>query len=115
MADPVKISAGGVKKARNEGEKAVTANRLSDGIAVYLYADGSWRDALRGAAVFEGEAALAALTRATAQETEIVGPYLMDVETDGAAVRPAGRAFLRESIRSAGPTVKSDYSVSGGA
>ncbi|GGD16416.1 DUF2849 domain-containing protein [Aquisalinus flavus] len=111
MADkPAKISTGGVKKGRNEGEKAVTANRLSDGITVYLYEDGSWHDSLRGAAVFEGDDALAALEQATVEETIVVGPYLMDVVQDGETVVPAGRALLRETIRSAGPTIKSDYS-----
>lgn len=113
-AAPKKISAGGVKKGRNEGEKVITANRLSDGLTVYLYADGAWKEELSGAAVREGDAAMAALEEATAQETAVVGPYLMDVERDEkGAVIPAGRGLLRETIRSAGPTVKSSYTDEG--
>jgi hypothetical protein len=105
----VKISTGGVKKGRNEGLKVITANRLTDGLPVYFTLDETWTLALTEAASFEGDAALEALTTATAQETEVVGPYLMDVEEGQSPLVPDGRGRLREEIRRDGPTVQSDY------
>ncbi|MEE4209122.1 MAG: DUF2849 domain-containing protein [Parvularcula sp.] len=99
---PAKISAGGVKKTRNEGLKAVTANDLFTGAVVYRTAHGGWSADLRDAAIFEGDDALSALSLATADEASVVGPYLMDVSPEKA---PAGRAALRETIRRSGPTV----------
>ena len=105
---PAKIAAGGVKKGRNEGEKVVTANRLRDGVVIYRAASGLWTEDLQAAEVVEGEAALGALTAAQADESESVGPYLMDVDaSDGVA--PDGRGRLRETIREAGPTVHPQF------
>lgn len=85
--------------------KAVTANRLTDGVAVYLDANGAWTADLAQAASFEdGAPAKAALAIAEDQESLIVGPYLMDID----AAAPSGRARLREAIRAAGPTVRMD-------
>lgn len=103
-----KISTGGVKKGRNQGEKVITANSLQLGLVVYLAQDGSWTEDLSSAAIFEGEAAMAALATAQAQETLVVGPYLMDVETD-TDVTPDGRGRLREEIRKKGPTTRTDH------
>ena len=112
---PVKISTGGVKKGRNEGRKVITANRLIDGIPVYYTGAGSWDTALSAAQVVEGDDALSLLTATAAQETLVVGPYLMDVEVAEGAAVPAGRGTLREQIRDAGPTIPSDYSAGAGA
>jgi hypothetical protein len=102
---PRKISAGGVKKARNEGRKVVTANRLHDGVVVYRGTD-EWTEDLDVAWVVEGDAALALLDVTLGEEREVVGPYLMDVD-DAAA--PSGRAELRERIRAAGPTIHPQF------
>ena len=99
---PVKIAAGGVKKGRNAGSKVITANDLFSGAVIYWTRERGWTEDLREALVVEGEHALAELSFATADEARSVGPYLMDVESDGA---PAGRARLRETIRDAGPTI----------
>ena len=105
---PAKIAAGGVKKGRNEGEKVVTANRLTDGVVIYRAAGGAWTEDLQAAEVVEGEAALGALAAAQGDESESVGPYLMDVDaSDGVA--PDGRGRLRETIREAGPTVHPQF------
>ena len=101
-ARPVKIAAGGVKKARNEGAKVITANDLLTGRVVYWTAERSWTESLERALVVEGDRALAELALATADEARSVGPYLMDVEPGGI---PSGRARLRETIRLAGPTI----------
>ena len=104
-----KISAGGVKKARNQGEKIVTANRLLDGVVVYLTREGLWTEDLAHAAIGEGDEALALLSRGEADAKTVVGPYLMDVDREEGVPIPGGRATLRESIRLSGPTIHPQF------
>lgn len=104
---PVKIQAGGVKKARNEGTKVITANDLLSGAVIYWRADHSWTEDLGEAAILEGADALDALEQAAADEARSVGPYLMDVEDDRS---PSGRGRLREEIREVGPTIHPEFS-----
>lgn len=84
--------------------RAVTANRLHDGVVVYLAPDGSWTEHLAAAASYDGDEAEAALARARLRVTEIAAAYLIDTEGG----RAAGRETIRETIRSAGPTVRRD-------
>ncbi|HEX8471443.1 MAG TPA: DUF2849 domain-containing protein [Brevundimonas sp.] len=81
--------------------KIVTANRLSDGRVIYVGADGSAVDDLSQAAVLDADQAESALAQAAARPDTFVNPYL--VETDHGVF--TGRDRLKESIRSAGPTV----------
>ena len=81
--------------------KIITANRLSDGRVIYVGDDGSPVEALALAAVFEGDAPDAALIAAAAQPATWVNPYLVEVTGH----TPSGRDRLKETIRSAGPTV----------
>ena len=60
-----KISIGGIRKGRNEGRKAVTANRITDGGVVYLAPEGRWTARLAEADRFEGAPAIAALDYAS--------------------------------------------------
>ena len=81
--------------------KLVTANRLSDGRVLYL---GEGERAVSGiaeAAVFDEDAADAALAVATGRPDVFVNPYLVAVRGHS----PCGRDRLKESIRAAGPTV----------
>ena len=80
--------------------KVLTANRLADGAVLYL-ADSGWTTRLEAAVRLDEEAAPAALLRAEAQGTIVVGPYLVDADAAGVI----GRERLRETIRAAGPTV----------
>ena len=80
--------------------KVLTANRLADGAVVWL-ADSGWSERLDAAVRLEDEAAAAALARAEAQGTLVVGPYLVDADAAGVV----GRERLRETIRATGPTV----------
>lgn len=89
-------------------EQALTANRLIDGVVVYLTADGGWSESLQDAEVAEGkEAAEALLARATpfVERNEIIEPYLFEVEKQDEAIRAVS---VRETIRQAGPTVRLD-------
>jgi len=87
--------------------KIVSANRLSDGIVVYLAAGASWQAALDDARLFtdetEAKAGLAA-ARDDARRNLVVDPFLVEVESGTDALRPV---TLRNAIRADGPTI--DY------
>ena len=85
--------------------KSITANRLADGVVVYLDPDNQWTPHLREAARFEEEDAQNSLAALSGRTGEFADLYLMDVTDDG---EPTGRAQLRERIRQAGPTVRPD-------
>ncbi len=90
--------------------QAVTANRLTDGEAVY-YAHGSWIDDFSKAQIADGaEAANVLLAEAMPQDYEgyIVEPYLFEVieaTSDDSAYQPIS---VRETIRAKGPTIRMD-------
>lgn len=84
--------------------KAITANRLADGAVVYVGADGALVERFEHAALFDEEAAKAALSGTLAQTTVIAAAYLIDADATG----PIGREALREMIRKNGPTVRRD-------
>lgn len=88
--------------------QALTANRLTDGIVVYLAADDRWSESLQDADVAEGkEAADALLVRAapSVDRNEVVEPYLFEVSPEDEGIRAIS---VREIIRQAGPTVRRD-------
>lgn len=85
--------------------KIVTANRLADGVVVYLGADDRWISDRNAAAILGDDAAATALVVAETRATELADPYLVEVDQNGAT---DSRLALRESIRSAGPTVRRD-------
>lgn len=94
------------KAAKAGPEKAITANRLDDGIVVFLDAAGGWTPDIAGARLVEDGADLdGALAYAKAQHDAriIVEPYAIDVEVrDGVPVP----VRLREKIRAdRGPTI----------
>jgi len=88
--------------------QAVTANRLSDGIVVYLNGE-SWVESFRDVEIADGkEAAEALIERAEnliAKNNDVVEAYLFEVLEDGDFYRTAS---VRETIRQAGPTVRPD-------
>jgi hypothetical protein len=88
--------------------QVLTANRLSDGEVVYLGIAGAWVTRLGQAQALqtpvEGEAALD-IGRAAERELQVVNAYLFDVVAEGGDLRPVK---MREIIRAAGPTVRTD-------
>ena len=87
--------------------KVITANRLSEGLVVFLDEAGGWSLAIAEARLLEDGADLdAALAYAKAQHDArvIVEPYAIDVELKDGVPDPVR---LRERIRAEGPTV--DY------
>jgi len=92
--------------------KAVTANRLDDGAVVYLGDDDRWTPQLGAAARFSDDDATSVFAAAHLRVKEIADAYLVDVDEAGALT---GRDALRESIRNAGPSVRSDLGYQAGA
>jgi len=86
----------------------VTANRLCDGEVVYLASGDRWTtelaDGHRLVEKAEAEAALVASARFVAERV-VVNPYLIEVSEAGTGLKPLR---MREVIRAAGPTVRTD-------
>jgi hypothetical protein len=81
--------------------RALTANRLADGDAVFWSA-GRWVERFVEAELFDApEAAEAAEALAKSQQTLVVDPYLIDVIDGGEGWAPLS---YRERVRCLGPT-----------
>ncbi|MBD8555653.1 DUF2849 domain-containing protein [Rhizobium sp. CFBP 8762] len=88
-------------------DKVLTANRLSDGIAVWLDAAGNWAETLQSAFVArhaEAVSALEATGKVAFQDNKVVDVNVIDVEDVDGVLRPLR---MRERIRADGPTI--DY------
>jgi hypothetical protein len=88
--------------------QVVTANRLADGVVVYLSGDNEWSERIGDSRVASdktaAEALLAQGERAVV-ERRVVAPYLIDVEATSQGLVP--RAY-RERIRALGPSIRLD-------
>ena len=87
--------------------KVLTANRLNDGIAVWLDASGAWAENIDAALVARHAEAIKALEQAGRiglADNRVVDVNVIDVEETGGHIRPLR---LRERIRAEGPTI--DY------
>lgn len=88
--------------------KVLTANRLTDGEAVWLGANGEWLDHIDGALVARHAEAAAALEEAgkvAIRSNLVIDVNVIDVEERGEHLYPVR---LRERIRQLGPTVRLD-------
>jgi hypothetical protein len=91
-----------------EKGQLVTANRLRDGIAVFMTRAGDWSEVIDEAVLaLEPQAAAALEARAKEDErkTLVTGAYLIDAERLNGRVRAA---HIRERMRAMGPTVRLD-------
>lgn len=91
-----------------EKGQLVTANRLGDGIAVFLTPGGVWSERIDEAVLAqepEAAAALEARARQDEVRTIVTGAYLIDAERRDGRVRAA---HIRERMRALGPTVRTD-------
>jgi len=83
--------------------EVITANRLTDGIVVYLASDGSWVEALARARVAVTEDEIKALESEAAKavaERRVVGTYPMAVAVeDGVPVALSVRERIRAAHR----------------
>lgn len=93
------------KAASSGPAKVVTANRLDDGLVVFLDPEGGWTLDIATARILDDDELDDALAYGKAQDEAriILDPYAVDVEvTDGVAVP----VRLREKIRAErGPTI----------
>ena len=92
----------------SEKGQLVTANRLRDGIVVFMTRAGEWSEEIDAAVLaLEPEAAAALETRARDDEkkTIVTGAYLVDAERLDGRVRAS---HIRERMRALGPTVRLD-------
>ena len=86
-------------------DKVLTANRLSDGISVWLDAAGNWVESLQDAFVArhaEAVSALEATGKAAFADNKVVDVNVIDVEEVDGVLRPLR---MRERIRAEGPTI----------
>ena len=91
---------------------ALTANRLADGVVVYLTDKGDWSEDLVDATQADaGPAADALLTKGEADQLAVVGPYLIEIIDGDSGL---GLANVRERIRAAGPSVRTDHGKQAG-
>ena len=82
----------------------ISANRLVDGIVVYIGRDGTWTTKLGEGQIFssKAEAEAARLAPADAQRNLVVDPAVVEVTEEAGGPRAV---TLRESIRACGPTI----------
>jgi hypothetical protein len=89
-------------------KKVLTANRLADGIAVWLDACGLWTERIETALVARHDDAVSGLEQAgksAFNRNVVVDVALIEVEEKQGEIRPVR---LRERIRAAGPTIRTD-------
>ncbi|XSG80884.1 MAG: DUF2849 domain-containing protein [Methyloligella sp. ZOD6] len=95
MAEPRSAKAGTIQ--------AMTANRLEDGIVVYLAPDGSWTEELEKARIAETEDEVNAMEEQAEKAVaarEVVGAYTIAVEIeDGEPVATSVRERIRAAHR----------------
>ncbi len=88
--------------------KILTANRLSDGEAVWLAADHSWAETIHTAEIARDastEEKLSLTGKAAFLKNEVLDVELIDVQLTDGEIHPVR---LRERIRAAGPTNRND-------
>jgi hypothetical protein len=93
---------------RAPGVAVLTANRLHDGIVVYLAADGRWVESIAAAAVARSPDEARALQDQGARDSArnlVVEPYLAEVAEAGGRLLPAR---MRERVRVEGPSILDD-------
>ncbi|MFN0194646.1 MAG: DUF2849 domain-containing protein [Aestuariivirga sp.] len=91
-----------------EKGKVMTANRLRDGIVVFLTRSGQWSEKIDDAVLaLEPEAAAALEARAKKDEeaTLVTGGYLFEATRVDGRIRAS---HIRERMRTLGPTVRLD-------
>jgi hypothetical protein len=87
----------------------LTANRLTDGIAVWYDVDGRWNESIARAEIAstkEDAEKLEAIGKRAFAENLVLDVNLIDVEVNNGFIRPLR---LRERIRAEGPTI--DYVI----
>jgi len=98
-----------INRTGSEMPQVVSANRLTDGIVVFLAPANLWVERLGDAEIYADKAsANAALARA---QTAVVGNQVVDIAPVDVEITPRGPepTHIRDRIRAAGPTVRLDH------
>ncbi|PSJ55598.1 DUF2849 domain-containing protein [Pseudaminobacter soli (ex Li et al. 2025)] len=88
--------------------KILTANRLTDGEAVWFSTDHRWIESIEGSEIAADKAAeerLEAIGKAALDNNQVVDVNLIDIQLVDGEIRPLR---LREQIRAAGPSNRTD-------
>ncbi len=86
-----------------------TANKVSDGVVVFLSGDGRWREIPDVSGVIGGagmETRMKAVAEAVEEAAIVVAPYPIEVTDEDGGVRPVS---LRERIRAYGPSTHPEF------
>jgi hypothetical protein len=89
-------------------DQVLTANRLSDGVVVYLTGSGTWSEWIEDSRIARDAAASTALLACglDASDGQVAdAPYLIDVAMENGNLRPLR---YREQIRASGPSIRPD-------
>jgi sulfite reductase (NADPH) hemoprotein beta-component len=87
-------------------ESVITANRLTDGVVVWLDENGEWTDRLEAAGALGGDALSSALETVRDRDRD-AAVDIRDIAVDFIEGRPVPQA-RRERLRGAGPSVRED-------
>jgi len=93
---------------KGELRQVLTANKLGDGLVVFMTDGAAWSPWIEDAAIVTSKDAALELEgkgNIAAKANVVVGPYLIDVVDDNGRPRAA---LIREHIRTLGPTVRTD-------
>ena len=96
---------------KGEQVQMVTANRLGDGVAVYLTKNNTWTENMAEAEVAQGEDAIKNLLERASPFVErcsVIDPYAFPVKQEATANLKVTPLSVREIIRMQGPTVRTD-------
>jgi Protein of unknown function (DUF2849) len=87
-------------------KSVISANRLDDGVVVFVGRDGEWVEGLKHARLFAhaDEAENLGAARASDAANIVVDAYAFSVKCEGSKLTPV---TLRDAIRANGPTI--DY------
>jgi hypothetical protein len=86
----------------------IIANRLRDGVVVFLASSEGWVPAIAAGALIDSETdavKLMAIANRHVDECRVIDPQLIEVEVKDGKPRPTA---IREAIRAFGPTVRTD-------
>ena len=86
----------------------IIANRLIDGLVIYMGPKGEWVGSISEGAGFKNEQEAQhwlVVAKQAVEDSVVVDPYLIDIDTGGGKRLPAG---ARETIRAFGPSVRTD-------
>jgi hypothetical protein len=89
-------------------QEMITANRLRDGLVVFLDAEGGWTEDFHCGAIYEDaetKAKAVAVAAAAVEANLVVDPYPIELELRAGHLAPKA---LRERIRATGPTTRTD-------